>query len=186
MNPFLLQLKKYGPLSEEAEHAILRRLRYFQKRKNEHFLKEGQLISSYFMLSKGLIRAYFYRNGKEMNTWFGEEHQIFGSILPIYPNQPSLENIQFLEGSEVCTISTEDLHELYLTYPEMNLIGRKTAGELCVLREERIFSLQTESAAERYHSLLKGQPHVLSRINLGYIAPYPGIPQETLGRKRKP
>lgn len=185
MNPFIQQLKRYGHLDEEAERNIEKKISYFSKRKGEHFLKEGQHVSSYFVLSKGLIRAYFYKNGRELNSWFGEEHQIFGSILPVYSDKPSFENIQFLEDSEVYAISVDDLNELYRTYPELNLIGRKIAEEVCMIMEERIISLHTESALERYHSLIKLQPNLLNRVNLGHIASYLGITQETLSRIRR-
>ncbi|WP_104382454.1 Crp/Fnr family transcriptional regulator [Sphingobacterium sp. HMA12] len=185
MNPLIQQLKRYGHLNEEVEKDIEQRVNYFSKCKGEHFLKKGQHISSYFMLSKGLIRAYFFKNGRELNSWFGEENQIFGSILPVYTDKPSFENIQFLEDSEVYAIAVDDLNDLYRKYPELNLIGRKIAEEVCIVLEERILSLHTESAIERYHSLIKLQPNLLNRVNLGHIASYLGITQETLSRIRR-
>lgn len=183
-NPIIQQFSRYGDLSNEAAKDIDRRTMHFLKKKNEHFLKEGQNLSSYFVIAKGIIRAYFRRNDKEVNAWFGEENQIFGSILPIYAGKPSFENIQFLEDSEIYAISTSDLNDLYLLHPELNLIGRKIAEEVCIILEERAVSLHTESAAERYETLIKLQPNLLNRINLGHIASYLGITQETLSRIR--
>ncbi|SPZ94201.1 Uncharacterised protein [Sphingobacterium multivorum] len=120
-----------------------------------------------------------------MNSWFGEENQIFGSILPVYTEKPSFENIQLLEDSEIYAISVDDLNELYRIYPELNLIGRKIAEEVCIILEERIMSLHTKSAVERYQSLIRLQPNLLNRINLGHIASYLGITQETLSRIRR-
>ncbi len=177
MNPLVEQFKKYGYLNEAIEKAVENRTRYFFKKKGEHFLREGQHLSSYFVLSTGLLRAYFFKNGREMNSWFGEENQIFGSILPVYTEKPSFENIQLLEDSEIYAISVDDLNELYRIYPELNLIGRKI--------EERIMSLHTESAVERYQSLIRLQPNLLNRINLGHIASYLGITQETLSWIRR-
>ena len=185
MNPLVEQFRKYGHLQEAIEQDIEDRTNYFLKRKGEHFLKEGQHISSYFVLKKGLIRAYFFKNGKELNSWFGEENQIFGSILPVYTQKPSFENIQFLEDTEIYAISADSLNELYRKYPELNFIGRKIAEEVCIVLEERIISLHTESATERYHSLIKQQPNLLNRVNLGHIASYLGITQETLSRIRR-
>jgi CRP-like cAMP-binding protein len=184
-NPIIQQFLKYGNLSNEAAKEIDSKTNFFLKKKNEHFLRDGQILSSYFVITKGLIRAYFYRNQKEVNTWFGEENQIFGSILPIYANKPSFENIEFLEDSEIYSISSNDLNDLYRTYPELNLIGRKIAEEVCIILEERAVSLHTESAAERYKTLIRLQPNLLNRINLGHIASYLGITQETLSRIRK-
>lgn len=185
MNALLQQFKKYGPISSEAEKAIEQKTKRLIKKKNDHFLKEGQLLTSYFVLSKGILRAYIHRNEKEINVWFGEENQIFGAIMPMYANRPSPENIQFLEDVEVYAIAVDDLEKLYKLYPELNLIGRKIAEELCVILEDRITSLHTESAPERYQSLIKQQPNLLQRVNLGHIASFLRVTQETLSRIRK-
>lgn len=184
MNPLIQQLKKYGSISSVAEKAIEEKTKLFLKNKGDHFLKEGQLLTSYFVVNKGVFRAYIHRKDKEINVWFGQEHQIFGAIMPMYANRPSPENIQFLEDAEVYGISVDDLENLYKIYPELNLIGRKIAEEVCVVLEDRITSLHTESAPERYQSLIKEHPNLLNRINLGHIASYVGVTQETLSRIR--
>lgn len=185
MNPLIEQLLKYGYIHEDIQQEISRKTKHLLKKKNEHLLREGQSLSSFFVIKKGLIRAYFYKNNKEINTWFGEENQIFYSILPVYANSPSFESIQFLEDSEIYCISNNDLNQLYSLYPQLNVIGRRMAEEVAVLLEERIMSLHTKSALERYSTLIKVQPNLLKRINLGHIASYLGMTQETLSRIRK-
>ncbi|MEJ5053510.1 Crp/Fnr family transcriptional regulator [Sphingobacterium sp. MYb382] len=185
MNPLIEQLKKYGYLSEKLQEEIAKRTQFFSKNKYEHLLREGQIMSSYFVISKGIIRSYFHANGKEVNSWFGEENEIFCSVLPLYKRRPSFENIQFLEDSELYILSVEDLDAIYQQFPEFNLIGRLLAEEVCIIMEERITSLHTEFAIERYHSLIKKQPKLLNRINLGHIASYLGITAETLSRIRR-
>ena len=184
-NPLIEQLKKYGQISSVAEKAIEQKTRKIAKKKGDHFLKQGQILTSYFVVHKGVFRAYIHRNDKEVNVWFGQENQIFGAIMPMYASKPSPENIQFLEDVEVYAITVNDLENLYKLHPELNLIGRKIAEELCVVLEDRITSLLTESAPERYQSLIKEHPNLINRINLGHIASYVGVTQETLSRIRK-
>lgn len=184
-NPLIKQLKKYGTLSPEAEKEIVLKTKKILKKKNDHFLKQGQLLTSYFVVHKGVFRAYIYRKEKEINVWFGQENQIFGAIMPLYANRPSPENIQLLEDAEIYAISVNDLEDLYKLYPELNVIGRKIAEEVCIILEDRITSLLTESAPERYQSLIKEHPNLLNRINLGHIASYVGVSQETLSRIRR-
>lgn len=185
MNPLIRQLKTYGSISREAELEIYKRTNHSHKKKDEYLLKSGQAASSLFMLEKGLVRAYFLKNEREINSWFGMENMITGSILPLYAGKPSFENIQFLEDSEVYSIAISDLNELYKIYPELNLIGRKLAEEICIILEERITSLHIESAEERYQTLITAYPEILQRVNLGHIASHLGITQETLSRIRK-
>jgi CRP-like cAMP-binding protein len=185
MNPFINRLKEYSDLSTEAEEALEQKIQCFHKKKDDFLLKQGQVISGLFLLEKGLVRAYFIKKDKEVNAWFGMENMFIGSILPLYTKTPSFENIQFLEDAIVYSIAVDDLNELYKKHPELNIIGRKLAEELCVVLEERITSLHTESAEERYQSLIRTFPDLLQRINLGHIASFLGITQETLSRIRK-
>lgn len=185
MNVLINFLKKYGPFSHKLEMEINKKTQYFSKQKNDFFLKQGQVTSSLFVMEKGIIRAYFCKGDKEYNSWFAIENELVSSILPLFSNQPSIENIQFLEDATGYSISINDLNELYKKHPELNAIGRKMAEELCIILEERITSLHTESAEERYISLLKTYPHLLQRLTLGHIASFLGITQETLSRIRK-
>lgn len=136
------------------------------------------------MLEKGLVRAYLLKDGNEINTWFAGENEIIGSILPLFSNEPSFENIQFLEDSYIYSIASDDLNYLYKLYPEFNFIGRKLAESLCEILEDRIVSLHTQSAEQRYKSLVQKHPSLLQRISLGHLASYLGITQETLSRIR--
>lgn len=49
----------------------------------------------------------------------------------------------------------------------------------------RLISLLYHSAEERYVELLKKNPQLFQRVNLGYIASYLGISQVTLSQLRR-
>lgn len=185
MNPFIEQLKKYGHLTAETEEEVNGKIKILRKEKGDFLLKKGQIISNLFVIEKGAVRSYYQTDQKEINLWFGFENTILGSILPLYLNRPSIENIQFLEYTILHYISHEDLESVYKTSQEMNTIGRKIAEEYCTVLEERSFILQTQIAEQRYRWFLKNQPEALQRVSLGHISSYLGISQETLSRIRK-
>lgn len=185
MNPLINKFKTYGNISTEIEEELNGKIKKLIKNKGDFFLKQNQAVSSLFILEKGLVRSFYIKDGNEVNSWFGFENIILGSLMPLFYNQPSIESIQFLEESVIYYISSNDLDYFYLKYNEMNTIGRKMAEEYCKILEDRIFSLQTETAEQRYNSLLKFQPDATQRISLGHIASYLGIKQETLSRVRK-
>lgn len=184
MNPLIKQFLKYGSLRPEVERELNAKIHYMSKSKGDYFLKQGQVITSLFVIEKGLVRGYYTKKDREINAWFGFENMLLGSVLPLYLNQPSFENIQFLENTSIYYISINDLNELYKKYNEMNTIGRKSAEEYCIILEKRIASFQTQTAEQRYQSLLENHPEALQRISLGQIASYLGITQETLSRIR--
>ena len=185
MNALINKFKEYGNLSPEIEEELNNYVKCQTRQKGDFFLKQGQIISSLFVIETGLVRAYYIKDNREINSWFGFENIILGSAFPVFYDKPSYENIQFLEPSTYYYLTSKDLNDLYKRFPEMNTIGRKMAEEYCVILEERIGSLQTENAEQRYHSLLKFQPDAIQRISLGHIASYLGITQETLSRIRR-
>lgn len=184
MNPILVQFKKYGTISSEAQTEFYKKCVVQHRKKGDFYLKQGQNSSGLFVIEKGLVRAFFLKNNKEINSWFGWENLILGSISPLFFNQSSKENIQFLEDSLICSLSRQNLYELCQKYAEINTIWRKMTEEYCQILEERIFSLQTLSATERYHELIYKFPELLQRVSLGHLASYLGVSQETLSRIR--
>lgn len=185
MNPLIKKFKEYGNLTPEIEEELAKRIRSQTKQKGDFFLKQGQIVSSLFIIEKGLVRSFYLKEGREVNSWFGFENIILGSILPLFYKLPSFENIQFLEKSTIHYLTTDDLNELYKKYHAVETIGRIMTEEYCKVLEERIMSLQTQSAEQRYQTLLQDQPDVTQRVSLGHIASYLGITQETLSRIRK-
>lgn len=185
MNPLINKFKEYGNITLEIENELAKLIKSKTNQKGDYFLKQGQIVSSLFIIEKGLIRSFYYLGDREVNSWFGFENIILGSILPLFYNQPSFENIQFIEPSTYYYISGNDLNSMYRKYNEMNTIGRKMAEEYCKILEDRIKSLQTETAEKRYSTLIENQPDAIQRISLGHISSYLGITQETLSRIRK-
>lgn len=184
MNPLISQFKKYGTISAEAEIDFQKKCVVQYRKKGDFYLKTGQTSSGLFVIEKGLVRAFFMKNDKEINSWFGQENMVLGSINPLFLNQPSRENIQFLEDSVIHSISRDNLYELCQKHADINTIQRRMTEEYCQILEGRIFSLQTLSASERYAELLAQCPQILQRISLGHIASYLGVSLETLSRIR--
>ncbi|RZK40918.1 MAG: Crp/Fnr family transcriptional regulator [Pedobacter sp.] len=185
MNPLIEKFKSYGSLTKEIENELTKYVKCQTKNKGDFFLKQGQVVSSLFVIESGLVRSYYIKDDREVNSWFGFENIILGSAFPVFYDRPSYENIQFLESSTYYFITSNDLNMMYRKSHEMSTIGRRMAEEYCVILEERISSLQTENAEQRYNSLVKSQPDATQRISLGHIASYLGITQETLSRIRK-
>jgi CRP-like cAMP-binding protein len=185
MNSFLKTIKEYGNITELVENEILINIKTVNKKKGHYLIREKQTNANLIVLEKGLVRGFYNKDNKEINTWFASENIIIGSTLPLFNNRPSKENIQLLEDSCFHYMSNQKLQELYSKYPDFNTIGRRIAEEYCLWLENRITSLQVDSAEERYKKLLNEFPDLLLRVSLGQISSYLGITQETLSRIRK-
>jgi hypothetical protein len=81
--------------------------------------------------------------------------------------------------------TVQDLAKLYAQSPKFEQIGRILTEELFKNTSERLKSLLSESATERYINLLNTYPEYVQNIPLKYLASYLNIKPESLSRVRK-
>ncbi|SFJ27939.1 Crp/Fnr family transcriptional regulator [Myroides guanonis] len=185
MNTLIRLFERYGYVSPSCKEALEQHIQTSHKTKGSILLKKGQTTGNLFVLEKGLVRGYYEYKEKQTDVWFGFENTILGSTYQLYKSRPSLEYIECMEDCIVHALSNQELLRFYKDFPELNVIGRRFTEDYCLLLEERAFQLQTFSAVERYHDLIKRHPETLFRIPLGNIASYLGISAETLSRIRR-
>jgi CRP-like cAMP-binding protein len=97
---------------------------------------------------------------------------------------PALENIKAIEDSELLFMNYKDLQELYKTFPEYNIVGRKVYEKYYWDAEIRAIIGRISKAEKKYEYFLKMHPFLANRVPLKYIASYLGISLETLSRIR--
>lgn len=155
-----------------------------------HIAKGKTLINiderchSLYFITKGLVRGYYFDEGKEITNWFAQEEEFATCFYAFIACKPSFEIIQTLEECELTELNYTALQNLYLKFPETERIGRLITENYYIKLEERILNLQFKTAKERYAKLLSSKPSLLQRASLGQIATYLGITQETLSRIR--
>jgi CRP/FNR family transcriptional regulator, anaerobic regulatory protein len=152
--------------------------------KKTFILKEGEVCKNLIFIVSGMARAYSYTDGTQVTSWFMKENDMIISVKSFFKQQPSAENMETLEDSEIALLSYEHLNYLYRKYPEYNVVGRILTEHYYVLSEERSFSLRVHTAEERYQTLLTIHPEILKRAPLKYIASYLSMTPETLSRLR--
>jgi len=89
------------------------------------------------------------------------------------------------EDSRIVSLSYETLHQLYADDPALQEFGRKMVEEQLVFLDYFYKGFMFMSASKKYELLLSIFPDVTQRVNLGHIASFLGISQETLSRIRK-
>ena len=183
MISFIDNLKALRPMTPEIEREVLSKIHVLDKKKGDFLYKENQFPNSVYLITKGCLRTFYCKKGKEKNTSFVFEGTLFGSTASVYLNQPATDNAQFMEDSTVEFIFHRDLIGLYEKYPEMETYRRKVAEEYCLYLEERI-RITENTAANKYKIIVERYPEVLQRVSLQHIANLLNISQETLSRIR--
>ena len=184
MEQLLEHLKTFHQLSSEAQLALKDCFEEITLSKNEFLVKEGKICRHLYFLQKGALRGFYNVDGKEITHWFGFENDFVTSFHSFTTQQPSVENIQLIEGCILWAISKDTLTGLFNRYHEIERLVRIAYEKYYIRLEERFVNAQFKTAAERYESLLRDMPHIIERVPLGYISSYLGISQETLSRVR--
>ena len=152
--------------------------------KNDFLVTEGKVCRHLYFLQHGALRGYYTLEGKDISHCFAFENNFVTSFHSFISQQPSVENIQFIEGIVLWAISKDQLTMLLDKYHEVERLVRIVYEDHYVRLEERFVNAQFKNAAERYKALLLQSPHMLERVLLGYIASYLGISPESLSPTR--
>ena len=184
MSTLLTKLNEITDLSEESGSEFLNAWKYWNV-PNDHFLVRQNAISDYiYFLNKGVVRIYYRKLEKEVTEWIAMDEQFFLSLASFYMRAPSQLIIQTLEPSEIYGIHHNDLMSLVDKYRDVERLLRNMMTGGFIMSQQRILSIQFESAQQRYEKLLAQQPNIIQRVPLSYIASFLGITSETLSRIR--
>lgn len=153
--------------------------------KNQLLVKEGMVAHRLFFIEKGSARTFYDHDGKDVTSWIYREGQLITSWTSFYSRTPSFENVELTEDSTIISLPFDDLQLLYRKHPRMQEFGRIMVEEQLVFLDYFYKGFMFMSAREKYELLLSVFPDVTQRVNLGHIASFLGISQETLSRIRK-
>jgi len=187
MNTDLLiqTLNFIAPLSDALYRRFRETLKEEKHPKKHLLLKEGETSKKIYFINNGFARAYHITpEGKECTSWFMARGDLMISVYSFYTQQPAAENIELLEDSELLSMTWNQLQGIYADFPEYNYTGRLVTEKYYMLSEERAILFRKLSAKKRYEQLIKTHPGILQKAQLGQIASYLGISQETLSRIR--
>ena len=154
--------------------------------KNEMVLKSGTTSDAYFLIKNGLFRSYVIDyNGNEITTEFFSSNDILIEVASLFLRVPSKENIQTLTDCDVYKIEFNDFQNLYSTIPGFTEWGRSWMSQQLFTAKHRALTMHTQSASQRYLSLIEEKPQLIKEVPLKYIASYLGITDTSLSRIRK-
>ena len=147
-------------------------------------LRADKIETRIYFIKKGIVRAYTNTADNEITFWFGKEGDAVISMKNYVANQKGYEDVQLLEDCELYELKVQSLQELFDIDIFIANWGRRFAEQELIRTEERLISRQFRTAKERYTELLKNNPELIQRVQLGYIASYLGITQVSLSRIR--
>ncbi|HIY89135.1 MAG TPA: Crp/Fnr family transcriptional regulator [Candidatus Bacteroides pullicola] len=152
--------------------------------KGEILLKEGQVSHHFVVVAKGMVRQFYYKNGKDVTEHFSYEGDIVICIESVLQQEPTRLMIEALEAGTLYLIPADQLLRLSKESWEINMFYRKMLEYSLIVSQKKADSWRFETARERYLRLMETQPEVIKRAPLAHIASYLLMTPETLSRVR--
>lgn len=177
-------LELYPEMSAQALEALTFCMKPVVMPAKTRLIEAHRKEQKVYFVEKGLTRSYVLHNGREVTTWFTPEGEATCSSLAMLRNKVGFEYVETVEECQLFSILSSQLEQLYRQYIDI-------ANWMRVLQQENFLRLQDThivrlnlKARERYEYFLKTYPGLLQRANLGYIASFLGITQQSLSRIR--
>ncbi len=178
-------IKSIVSLNKTEEDAFLRILEVKTFKKKDFLLREGNICNSITFINSGCMRLFYNVDGIENTIQFFFSDAWYTDYASFLTGNPTNENMQALENTEIVHFKKQDLYRLYDEMPIFERVGRIFA-ENAYLSVSQLNQMKTNEDPEiRYLNLLKTRPELFQQITQHYIASYLGIKPETLSRIRK-
>ena len=176
--------RRYSTMTHEELDMLESILVPMKYAKNEMILREGETCTNIYWVVKGLVRQFYYKNGKEVTEYMATENSIVMCIESLFLEQPTHLQIKAIEPSILIALPKAELEAVAMKSVNIQILYRKILEESLILSQVHADMLRFESAQDRYQKLIKRQPQLVLRAPLVYIASYLQMTPETLSRVR--
>ena len=176
--------RRYSTMTHEELDILESVLVPMKYAKGEKILNEGDTCEHIYWIVKGLVRQYYFKNGKELTEYMATENTIMMSIESLFMEKPSMQVIQALEPTIVYVLPKKELEAVAMRSVNIQILYRKILEESLIISQQRADMLRFESAQDRYQKLVKSSPQLVLRAPLVYIASYLQMTPKTLSRVR--
>ncbi len=176
-------IEELFPLTDADFAVVLARFTCKRFKKHQFLVQAGELVTCNYLVVLGLLKlVHTDEAGKQhflsfaMENWWETDFQAF------YTQTPATLSLECLEDTIVYCLPRADYQALCATVPQMaNFFLHKLALH-SIAAQQRLLSLLTTSAQERYELLLRKYPALTQRLSKTLLASYLGVSRETLSR----
>ena len=176
--------RKYSTMTHEELDVLESLLVPIKYGKGEKILQEGEICRNISYIERGLIRQFYFKNGKEVTEHLGVDHSIFMCIESLFKEEPTRLQVEALEPTLVYALPKARLEAAAMRNVNIQMLYRKILEESLIQSQIRADLVRFESAPNRYKRLCDLNPQVVFRAPLTYIANYLQMTPETLSRIR--
>ncbi|MCW0479246.1 Crp/Fnr family transcriptional regulator [Riemerella anatipestifer] len=180
---FLNHIREIISLSGEEFDEIWKYFSVKNIRRKQFLVQEYQTCNEIYWVASGIFKSSFFdTDGKEHILQFASSGWWTGDFSAFYKQQKTQLSIECLENGSVLAITQQNMDILCQKFPLLERFFRIKTNFGYIALQERIISLMTQSAKQRYQNFLKQYPHLVQKLPKQTIASYLGVSRETLSR----
>ena len=176
--------RKYSTMTHDELDVLESVLLPLKFSKGEMILKEGEICRYIYYIERGLIRQFYFKNGKQITEHLGEDRTMFMCIESLFREEPTKLQVEALEPTMVYALPKSKLEEVAMHNVNIQILYRKILEESLIISQVHADLVRFETAQNRYKRMCKLSPQVILRAPLVYIASYLQMTPETLSRVR--
>ncbi len=176
--------RKYSTMTYDELDVLESLLVPIKYGKGEKILQEGEVCRNISYIEKGLVRQFYFKNGKEVTEHLGVDHSIFMCIESLFKEEPTRLQVEALEPTLVYALPKAKLEAAAMRNVNIQMLYRKILEESLIQSQIHADLVRFESAPNRYKRLCDLSLQVVLRAPLTYIANYLQMTPETLSRIR--
>ena len=176
--------RKYSTMTHDELDVLESILVPMKFAKGQMILSEGEICKHVYYIERGLIRQFYFKNGKQITEHLGEDRSIFMCIESLFREEPTKLQVEAIELTWVYALPKQKLEQVALHNVNIQILYRKILEESLITSQVHADLVRFETAQARYKRMCKLSPQVILRAPLVYIASYLQMTPETLSRVR--
>lgn len=176
--------EKYD-LDLDATQVFVGHMKIVEVRKNSHIIEKGGFNDNFYIIKKGILRAYIPDEGAEQTLWFGYPGQAIFDVWCYSNGALSPISIEAVIPCELYSISKKEIEALCgESLAISNLVRKIFIGHAAESEESFTSLFECDRGIERYLAILKQHPELLQNVPLKKLASYIHLAPQSLSRIR--
>lgn len=172
-------------LEIDVTREFLAHFRMVEADKNSILIEKGGFNDNFYIIRKGILRAYVPVDGGEQTLWFGYPSQAIFDVWCYHNGAHSPISIEAVMPCELYYIPKAEIEALCgVSLPMCNLVRKIFIGHATESEESFTSLFECDRGMERYLSILKRHPELLQNVPLKKLASYIHLAPQSLSRIR--
>ena len=142
--------RKYSTMTHEELDTLESILVPMKFAKGEMILKEGEVCENIYYIEHGLVRQFYFKNGKQITEHLGEDRTVFMCIESLFHEEATKLQVEAIEPTTVYALPKQRLEQVALHNVNIQILYRKILEESLIISQVHADLVRFETAQDRY------------------------------------